>query len=228
MGPIGAFDLNAACSGAAIGFLTAINFLATGFAKRILLVCSDTPTKFLADGDRNGIVFKGGEIVSTGGNNVFNPSVSSVDANGNVAYLLHIYYDFDQSYIREESVPELEKLLRLLQDNPSFIIELGSHTDSRGSNSYNDRLSQRRAEAVVRWLVEHDIERERLVPRGYGEGQTVNKCVNAIPCSEKEHQMNRRTEFKVLGCRDCVDKSKEILSLPNDNTHVDPCQGCPF
>lgn len=59
LGPIGAFDLNAACSGAAIGFLTAINFLATGFAKRILLVCSDTPTKFLADGDRNTRILMG-------------------------------------------------------------------------------------------------------------------------------------------------------------------------
>lgn len=144
------------------------------------------------------------------------------------AYLLDIYYDFDQSTLREESLPELEKLLKLMQNNTSQIIEISSHTDTRGSNSYNNRLSQRRAESVVRWLIDKGVERDRLVPRGYGEGMTTNKCINNVKCSEEEHQLNRRTEFRVLGCKDCIDKDNVKLSKPKANPRVDKCHGCPF
>ena len=115
-----------------------------------------------------------------------------------------------------------------MQDNPTYIVELASHTDARGSNSYNNRLSQRRAEAVVRWLLDKGIERDRLVPRGYGEGMTANRCKNTIPCTEQEHQMNRRTEFRVLGCKGCIDDAQKKLSKPNANTKVDKCNNCPF
>ena len=158
-------------------------------------------------------------------NDGFEVSPTTHDDN-TIAYLLHIYYDFDQAYIRDESNPELKKLKKMMTDNPNYIIEIASHTDARGSDSYNNRLSQRRAEAVVRWLVKQGLERDRLVPRGYGEGMTSNKCVNLIPCTEKEHQMNRRTEFRVLGCKGCTDE--KVLSKPNEKTKVDKCQGCPF
>jgi outer membrane protein OmpA-like peptidoglycan-associated protein len=144
------------------------------------------------------------------------------------AYLLHIYYDFDQANLRDESMPELQKLLKLMKDNPSQIVEISSHTDARGSNTYNNRLSQRRAESVVRWLIDKGVERDRLVPRGYGETMTSNKCVNQIKCTEEEHQLNRRTEFRVLGCKDCVDKDKVKLSQPKEHPKVDKCHGCPF
>ena len=113
-------------------------------------------------------------------------------------------------------------------DNSSIIVEIGSHTDSRGSYSYNNRLSQRRAESVVRWLVEQGIERDRLVARGYGEKMNINDCANNIPCSEREHQLNRRTEFRVIGCRDCTDDGGERISQPNPDPRVDACVGCPF
>ena len=145
-----------------------------------------------------------------------------------VAYLLHIYYDFDQSTLRDESMPELDKLLKLMKDNPSQIVEIASHTDARGSNGYNNRLSQRRAESVVRWLIDKGVERDRLVPRGYGETMTSNDCKNQIKCTEEEHQLNRRTEFRVLGCKDCVDKDKVKMSQPKINPKVDKCHGCPF
>ncbi len=156
----------------------------------------------------------------------FVPSPTPPGVDGSISYLLHIYYDFDQSYIRKEADSELYKLLKLMQDNPTYIIELGSHTDSRGSDTYNNRLSQRRAEAAVRWLVNKGIERDRMVPRGYGESVNVNSCANNIPCSESEHQFNRRTEFKVLGCKGCVENS--TLSAPNPMPKVDKCHGCPF
>ena len=175
-------------------------------------------------GKNNGINYKNG-LPSDG--QVFTPSTTNY-GDSSVAYLLHIYYDFDQAFIREESTPELNKLLKKMQDNPTFIVEIASHTDARGSNSYNNRLSQRRAESVVRWLIEKGVDRDRLVARGYGESMSTNKCVNQVPCSEKEHQMNRRTEFRVLGCKDCVDASKAKLSRPNENAKVDKCKGCPF
>jgi outer membrane protein OmpA-like peptidoglycan-associated protein len=177
-------------------------------------------------GKNNGTEYKDGQIVGGSG---FQPAgtVHSDDPNSQ-AYLLHIYYDFDQSNIRDESKTDLDRLLKLMQDNPTYLVELASHTDARGSNSYNNRLSQRRAEAVVRWLVDKGVDRARLVPRGYGEGMTANRCKNAVPCTEQEHQMNRRTEFRVLGCTGCIDENKKKLSSPNENAKVDKCKGCPF
>jgi outer membrane protein OmpA-like peptidoglycan-associated protein len=177
-------------------------------------------------GKNNGTEYKDGVIVGGSG---FQPAgtVHSDDPNSQ-AYLLHIYYDFDQSNIRDESKTDLDRLLKLMQDNPTYLVELASHTDARGSNNYNNRLSQRRAEAVVRWLVAKGIDRTRLVPRGYGEGMTANRCKNQVPCTEQEHQMNRRTEFRVLGCTGCIDEAKKKLSSPNENAKVDKCKGCPF
>lgn len=176
-----------------------------------------------ANGKYKDYVFENGNVVKSP---VFAPGPVQTH-NMPTAYLLHIYYDFDQSYIREEeATAELEKLLKLLQDNPTYIIEIGAHTDSRGSNSYNKKLSQRRADAVVKWLTKRGIEKDRLVAVGYGETVNVNDCKNYVPCSEEQHQMNRRTEFRVLGCKGCVDNP--ILSNPNENAKVDKCVGCPF
>jgi outer membrane protein OmpA-like peptidoglycan-associated protein len=175
----------------------------------------------------NGVTYKDGKIVNDPKSSAFVPAPSKY-IDDKPSYLLHVYYDFDQAFLRDESKPELQKLKKLMKDNPNYIVEIASHTDARGSDSYNNRLSQRRAESVVRWLVSNGIERDRLVPRGYGESMASNQCVNLIPCTEKEHQMNRRTEFRVLGCKDCVDDSKKILSAPNANAKVDKCHGCPF
>ncbi|HMX39406.1 MAG TPA: OmpA family protein [Saprospiraceae bacterium] len=126
-------------------------------------------------------------------------------------FLVNLYYDYDQSDFRAESLSDLEKLFSMLRDNPELQVEIASHTDNRGSAEYNASLSQRRADTVVNWLVGKGIARERLTARGYGESSPVAPCVN---CSEREHQLNRRTEFKVLG-KVAVDKKA-------------PCQGCPF
>ncbi|MCP3932214.1 MAG: OmpA family protein [Bacteroidetes bacterium] len=185
----------------------------------------DENTGLPADGKHDGFTFKGGELVEEPG---FEGGPIKPGEGDPVAYLLHVYYDFDKSFIRDEAIPELEKLFDLLVENSDFIVEIGSHADSRGSKRYNLRLSQRRAESVVNWLVDRGIERERLVPRGYGEKMKVNECADYVPCSEREHQLNRRTEFRVLGCLDCVDESSAKISKPNENVKVDPCVGCPF
>ncbi len=160
------------------------------------------------------------------GSHPIGPNSGSLEPGEPIPFLVHIYYDFDQSYIREEDHPEMEKLLATLTDNPDYIVEIGSHTDSRGSSSYNRNLSQRRADSVVRWLTKNGLSRDRLVAVGYGETKNVNNCSNNIPCSEQEHQMNRRTEFRILGTLGEYDIRE--MSKPQNNPRVDACQGCPF
>ena len=108
--------------------------------------------------------------------------------------LENIYYDLDKADIRPDAAIELDKLVKILKDNPNISIELSSHTDDRASDAYNQDLSQRRAESAVEYLVSQGIERERMVARGYGESQLI--IPNAT--TEEEHQRNRRTEFKVI------------------------------
>jgi len=117
---------------------------------------------------------------------------------GNKIVLKNIFFDLNKATLRPESTAELERLIKLMTDVPTLKIELGGHTDSRGSDSYNQKLSEQRAEAVVNYLTQKGISSDRLKFAGYGETQLVNKCANGVNCSEEEHQENRRTEFKVL------------------------------
>ncbi|MBN1768241.1 MAG: OmpA family protein [Prolixibacteraceae bacterium] len=112
--------------------------------------------------------------------------------------LENIYYDLDKWDILPESEPELDKLVAILKENPTLVVELGSHTDSRGSDSYNLNLSQRRSESAVAYIVSQGVPRSRIVAKGYGETQLVNDCMNGVECSDSEHRKNRRTEFKIL------------------------------
>lgn len=112
--------------------------------------------------------------------------------------LENIYYDLDKWDILPESEVELDKLVAILKENPTLVVELGSHTDSRGSDSYNLALSQRRSESAVAYIVSQGVPRSRIVAKGYGETQLVNKCKNGVWCSEADHRENRRTEFKIL------------------------------
>jgi outer membrane protein OmpA-like peptidoglycan-associated protein len=108
-----------------------------------------------------------------------------------------IYYDLDKATIRPDAAAELDKIVQVLQDNPEISIELGSHTDSRASASYNLKLSQRRAESAVKYIIDHGIESVRIKAKGYGETQLINGCTDGVDCNEEAHQENRRTEFKI-------------------------------
>jgi outer membrane protein OmpA-like peptidoglycan-associated protein len=83
--------------------------------------------------------------------------------------------------------------------HPDLIIELGWHTDSRDYDDVNKRLSQNRADLAVSYIVNNGIEKNRIVGKGYGESKLVNKCRNGVKCTEKEHRMNRRIEYKIIG-----------------------------
>ena len=108
--------------------------------------------------------------------------------------LENIYYDLDRANIRDDAALELNKLVRILIDNPKISIELSSHTDDRATVEYNLDLSQRRAESAVNYIISKGISKNRLIAKGYGESELIIK--NAT--SEEEHQINRRTEFKVI------------------------------
>ncbi|HPI30744.1 MAG TPA: OmpA family protein [Bacteroidales bacterium] len=113
--------------------------------------------------------------------------------------LENIYYDFDKWFIRPDAEIELNKLLKILVDNPDIKIELGSHTDCRGSDRYNEVLSQKRAESAVNYIIGKGIDKERITAKGYGEKVLINNCSDGVECTEEDHQFNRRTEFKVTG-----------------------------
>jgi len=117
---------------------------------------------------------------------------------GKVFTLKNINYDFDKDNIRPDAAKILDGLVDIMRDNPTLEIELGSHTDSRGKDSYNLALSQRRAQSVVNYLVAKGISRARMIAKGYGETQLLNGCDDGVPCSEEQHQENRRTVFKVM------------------------------
>ena len=108
-----------------------------------------------------------------------------------------IYYDLNQAVIRIDASIELDKIVQVLIDNPTIKIELGSHTDSRATFDYNNKLSQRRANAAVTYIISKGIDPARITAKGYGESQLVNGCSDNVPCTEDQHQQNRRTEFKV-------------------------------
>ena len=109
-----------------------------------------------------------------------------------------IYFDLDKSVIRKDAAFELEKILSVMQSNPKMKIDIRSHTDSRQTNKYNEKLSDRRAKATVEWLIKNGITSDRLTGKGYGESQLVNKCADGVKCTEEEHQVNRRSEFIIV------------------------------
>lgn len=113
-----------------------------------------------------------------------------------------IYYDYDKWDLRPEATAELDKLAILCKENPDLNFELSSHTDSRGGDTYNLVLSDARANSAVNYLIQHGVNPDRIVAHGYGESVLVNKCHNGVKCSEEEHQMNRRTEFRITGIRE--------------------------
>jgi outer membrane protein OmpA-like peptidoglycan-associated protein len=109
-----------------------------------------------------------------------------------------IFYDFNKSEIRPDAFEPLMKLVKRLKDNPKITIELSSHTDCRGTDTYNQDLSFRRAKSAKKYLEAKGIKPNRIKVKGYGETKPVNKCVDGVPCTDDEYQANRRTEFKVI------------------------------
>ena len=149
----------------------------------------------------------------------------------------NIFYDFDKATLRPESATALDELVQLLNENPNITIELSAHTDYKGSEAYNEGLSQRRAESVVNYLIEHGIASDRLTPKGYGEGKPktikrkvaernpflkegdvlTEEYITKLPEEQQEqcNQLNRRTEFIVLRTTyGLFDKAGKLIQKP--------------
>ena len=146
--------------------------------------------------------------------------------------------DFDKATLRPESQTALDELVKLLNENPNITIELSAHTDYKGSDQYNERLSQRRAESVVNYLIANGIAADRLTPKGYGEGKPkrikrkvaekylflkegdilTEDFIAQLPEEQQEqcNQLNRRTEFIVLRTTyGLFDKAGKLIQSPS-------------
>ena len=118
---------------------------------------------------------------------------------GKAIKIENIYFDLNKYNIRPDAAVELNKIVKLLNENPDIIIELSSHTDASGSDASNMTLSDSRAKSSAAYIIANGISAERITGKGYGESKLVNRCTNGVKCSEKENQQNRRTEFQVIG-----------------------------
>jgi outer membrane protein OmpA-like peptidoglycan-associated protein len=110
-----------------------------------------------------------------------------------------IYYDYNKADITVQAAAELQDILWFMNDNPETKVEFGTHTDSRGGNDYNQKLSQERSESLVTFVKNKGIAIERMSAKGYGEEKLVNRCKDDVECSESEHAKNRRAELRVVG-----------------------------
>jgi outer membrane protein OmpA-like peptidoglycan-associated protein len=114
----------------------------------------------------------------------------------------NIYFDYGLYNIRPDAISEIDFIVKLMNDNPNMIVELGSHTDCRANDEFNQRLSERRAKSSVDYIKKRISKPERISGKGYGETQLVNKCKCkgdvVSECTEEQHQKNRRTEFIII------------------------------
>ncbi len=147
--------------------------------------------------------------------------VTSKLSKGRVFELTNVYYNFNDASLRPDARHDLEALVLVMKAYPEVEIELGSHTDCRGSDTYNDNLSQRRAESVVRYLVENDVSKTRLTARGYGEHKLRNQCADGVECTEEDHQRNRRTEVTITQGA----SNAEIIVVDKEPEYTDPMPG---
>ena len=122
----------------------------------------------------------------------------SMFKKGDIVKIENIYYDVNKADIRPDAAAELDKVVELMKKYPTMIIEMRSHTDSRATSSYNSMLSGKRARAAVAYLKANGIAGKRMIAKGYGESDLLNKCKDGVDCAEEEHQQNRRTEIKII------------------------------
>ena len=136
-------------------------------------------------------------------------------AIGDVIEVASVFYEHGKSRIDERKSPGLKELLEVLNEHKHVVIEIGAHTDASGSAKYNTELSEKRAQAVKKYLENNGIPSARLKAKGYGESKLLNRCKDGVKCSSEEHAQNRRTEFKVIGQQGF--KVGDVIKVDNIN-----------
>ena len=109
----------------------------------------------------------------------------------------NIYFKSGKADIEQSSKITLDKIAYTLINNPTLEIEIGAHSDSKGSDELNLSLSEKRAQSALNYFVTKGLEKSRIKAIGYGEKKLLNKCGNGVNCTDEEHAVNRRLEFKV-------------------------------
>jgi outer membrane protein OmpA-like peptidoglycan-associated protein len=109
--------------------------------------------------------------------------------------LKNVYFDFDKSNITAQGANELDKLVKVMKENPAMVIFVKSHTDAKGKSNYNLKLSEQRAQATVQYLLSKGITKDRISGKGYGNTEPKVICTS---CTEDEHSQNRRSEFVIV------------------------------
>lgn len=133
--------------------------------------------------------------------NALNRTVFPINEGTDLAKIFDIsliYFDLDKWNIRPDAAKDLQKIIEVMQQYPNMTVDIRSHTDSRQTHKYNLLLSDRRAKSTLEFMVKNGIDRKRLTAKGYGETQLVNGCSDGVPCSEEDHQKNRRSEFIIV------------------------------
>lgn len=147
---------------------------------------------------------------------IANVELEHIDLDKSIE-IKNIYYDYNSAIITEPSKKELDKVVTLLKTNPGLIVELGSHTDSRGTDDYNLKLSQMRAQSAVDYITSSRVVSvDKLKAKGYGETRLTNKCANGVQCTEEQHLQNRRTELKVLGFTTDTYETKSLVEIMHE------------
>lgn len=110
----------------------------------------------------------------------------------------NVYFDYNSADLKEESFAIMDNIVAFMNERPTMKVELGAHSDATGSDSYNKKLSERRAKTCYAYLVSKNVAASRLKYKGYGETQLLNRCKNGVSCTDEEHAINRRMELKVI------------------------------
>ena len=109
-----------------------------------------------------------------------------------------VFFDFDSSYLTPQAKKELKQVIAFLKENKTVRLRVNAHTDSRGTNTYNDWLSARRGQRVIDWLVQQGVEAHRLEEAHFGKTQLSNDCKEGTKCSAEQHRENRRCSFEII------------------------------
>lgn len=164
----------------------------------VFTITNNQPTDMMLSIEKDGYMFKNFKLTLPASTEEPQEIIRSIELDqlheGLISVLRNIYFDFDKATFKKESYDELNKLERLLNENPDMVVEIAGHTDKIGNSAYNKQLSQKRATAVVNYVVQKGISKARISAKGYGEERPL-----ASNDDEKEgRSMNRRVEFKIL------------------------------
>ena len=132
-----------------------------------------------------------------GGPRTINANLSMFE-EGDIVAIENIYYDYGKCNIRADASRELDKLVTMLKRYKNMRVDIRSHTDSRATNEFNQKISEGRSKAVRKYLMKRGVSKSRLQATGYGESQLLNECADGVECTEEQHSINRRSEFKVV------------------------------